>query len=208
MKVKIGKYPDRLRCSIHTDYMQKKYGYVNWPEKQTRFENFIEWVEGFTQGVYNFFNFFFFDDKEQKIKVKIDRWDTWSMDHTLAHIVVPMLKQLKETKHGAPIVDDVDVPKHLRMTKKEKEAFNRDGSTTDKFFKRWDWVMDEMIWAFEQKCRDDWESDYYRFEEGAGDGFPFGHKLVWEDPEGRKAHQERMSNGFRLFGKYYEALWD
>ena len=26
--------------------------------------------------------------------VKIDRWDTWSMDHTLAHIILPMLKQL------------------------------------------------------------------------------------------------------------------
>ena len=26
--------------------------------------------------------------------VKIDRWDTWSMDHTLALIIVPMLKQI------------------------------------------------------------------------------------------------------------------
>ena len=29
--------------------------------------------------------------------VKIDRWDTWSMDHTLGRIALPMLKQLKET---------------------------------------------------------------------------------------------------------------
>jgi hypothetical protein len=28
------------------------------------------------------------------------------------------------------------------------------------------------------------------------------------DSEGIKAHQERMSNGFRLFGTYYESLWD
>jgi len=28
------------------------------------------------------------------------------------------------------------------------------------------------------------------------------------DSEGMKAHQKRMSNGFQLFGKYYEALWD
>ena len=27
--------------------------------------------------------------------VKIDKWDTWSMDHTLGLIVLPMLKQLK-----------------------------------------------------------------------------------------------------------------
>ena len=30
--------------------------------------------------------------------VKIDRWDTWSMDHTLAHIVLPMLEQLKNDR--------------------------------------------------------------------------------------------------------------
>ena len=42
--------------------------------------------------------------------VKIDRWDTWSMDHTLGMIALPMLRQLKATKHGAPLVDDEDVP--------------------------------------------------------------------------------------------------
>jgi hypothetical protein len=28
------------------------------------------------------------------------------------------------------------------------------------------------------------------------------------DREGMQAYQDRISNGFRLFGKYYEALWD
>jgi len=28
------------------------------------------------------------------------------------------------------------------------------------------------------------------------------------DKEGLGAHQDRKSNGFRLFGKYYQALWD
>ena len=148
------------------------------------------------------------DGEGQKIEVRIDKYDTWSMDHTLSHIILPMLRQLKETKHGAPNVDLEDVPLELRPTKAEQMNYNRNGHTDDKFFNRWDWVMDEMIWAFEQKCRDDWESEYYKFEEGAGDGFPGGYKLVWENPEGRKKHQERMSNGFRLFGKYYENLWD
>jgi len=34
---------------------------------------------------------------------------------------------------------------------------------------------------------------------------------VWmrlEDIEEIKKEQQRISNGFRLFGKYYEALWD
>jgi hypothetical protein len=67
-------------------------------------------------------------------------------------------------------------------------------------------VIGEMIWAFEQKTRNDWEGDYYKYEDDPKE--MFGMKLVWEDREGRKAHQERMSNGFKLFGKYYEALWD
>ena len=36
--------------------------------------------------------------------VKIDRWDTWSMNHTLGQIALPMLKQLQASKHGAPTV--------------------------------------------------------------------------------------------------------
>ena len=30
-------------------------------------------------------------NKEQKVNVQIDKWDTWNMDATLAHIIVPML---------------------------------------------------------------------------------------------------------------------
>jgi len=192
--------------------MQRRYGF-DWPSEQTRFEDFVEKLDDFIQTLYTPINYFL-DKRTQKISVKIDRWDTWSMDHTLAHIVLPMLKQLKETKHGAPWVDDADVPKELHMTKKEKAAFDKDGSAPDKFFKRWDWILDEMIWAFEQKCLDNWEEQYYEYEhidpvkESEDFSERLGLKLKWEDLEGRKAHQARMSNGFRLFGKYFENLWD
>ena len=141
--------------------------------------------------LYNWFGY----SPEQKTKIRIDKYDTWSMDHTLAPIILPMLVQLKETKHGAPCVDLEDVPEELRPTNTEEwqKLYNEGGETDDKFFKRWDWVLDEMIWAFEQKCRDDWMSDY--------------DYNKW-DSEGAKAHQERMSNGFKLFGKYFESLWD
>ena len=42
--------------------------------------------------------------QQRKIKVKIDPWDTWNMDHTLALIVLPMLRQLKEKQHGGVVV--------------------------------------------------------------------------------------------------------
>ena len=136
---------------------------------------------------------FFGWNPKQKISVRIDNHDTWSMDHTLAHVIHPMLVQLKETKHGAPMVDMKDVPRELRATKKQLDAYGKNGDVDPKFFERWDWIMDEMIWAFEQKCRDDWMEDY--------------DYNKW-DSEGAKAHQDRMSNGFRLFGTYFENLWD
>ena len=207
MKIKISGYPNRLICNLHSNHMNKKYGYVDWPDNQSYEDHVLEAIDDGIQSVYNVFNWIWFDRRTQKVSVKIDRWDTWSMDHTLAPIILPMLVQLKETKHGAPIVDDSDVPKELHMTKKEKAAFNKDGSTTDKFFKRWDWVMDEMIWAFEQKARDNWEEDYYG--EWVDDPTKtLGGTYINYDDEGRQKHQERMSNGFKLFGKYYEALWD
>ena len=156
--------------------------------------------------------------KQRTIKVHIDRWDTWSMDHTLALIVLPMLKQLKETKHGAPQVDYEDVPKEFRPTKKEIAAYNKDGTTDDKFFERWDWVLDEMIFAFETKVDDGrWEEQFEtgehdlqwkKLEDGCSQMVHGPNHTAKIDWEGRKAYQERISNGFRLFGKYYENLWD
>jgi len=212
MKIKIGGYPNRLICNIHTRHMQKKYEGLSY-ENQTHEDYVLEAIEDAVQSVYNVFNWLWYDRRTQKVRVRIDRWDTWSMDHTLAHIVLPMLAQLKATKHGAPNVDNADVPKELRMSKKDMTQFAKDGSTDDKFFKRWDWILDEMIWAFNQKCRDNWDDDYYEFremgpEESKDPDSLFGLKLVWEDRVGQKAHQERMTNGFKLFGKYYENLWD
>ena len=136
--------------------------------------------------------------KKRKIKVHIDYWDTWSMDDTLAHIVLPMLKQLKETKNGAPPIDSEDCPKHLRRIRRADYSKNDD--VDPKFFERWDWVLNEMIFAFESKIDDTWEDQFYTSQEGDDT-----HNC---DHEGMKVYQARISNGFRLFGKYYEALWD
>ena len=208
MKVKIGKYADRLVCNIHSNHMEKKYGLVNWPEVQDRKDDMLESIEDRVQSVYNVVNWLWLDRRTQKVKVRIDKWDTWSMDSTLASIILPMLKQLQETKHGAPHVDNADVPKRLRSTKKQQEKYNKDGSTDPKFFERWDCIIDEMIWAFEQKCRDHWEEDYYGPYIEGDDGKFLNGRFEWTDDKGRNAHQERMTNGFKLFGKYFESLWD
>ena len=164
----------------------------------------------------------FLDFVHPKIEyVKIDHYDTWSMDHTLSHIVLPMLRQLKKDKHGSPLVDDEDVPEELRST--SAPAKENDWDIDDNHFKRWEWVMDEMIQAFECKVNDDWEDQYrsgehdmnsvpcawdadgkptlYTFEDGPNNTYKCDYDALF-------AHHKRNANGFRLFGKYYEGLWD
>lgn len=161
--------------------------------------------------------------KKRKIEVHIDRWDTWNMETTLGYIVRPMLKQLRANKHGAPWVDDEDVPEELRstsareLTQEEKD----NGHTDDNHFKRWDWVMDEMIFAFESLDggeNQDWEDQFttgkydFRFkkidESGTSQMIRGPNHTAETDWDGRKAYAKRVQNGFRLFGKYYMHLWD
>ena len=152
--------------------------------------------------------------------VKIDRWDTWSMDHTLAYIILPMLKQLKDSKHGAPNVDDEDVPRELwSIYALPREEWETDGN----HFKRWDWVLGEMIFAFECKNDESWQDAYRSGEidwksEACGwdengkatmykhvDGPNHTYKC---DYDGIKVVEDRIQNGFRLFGRYFQNLWD
>jgi hypothetical protein len=166
----------------------------------------------------------FLDFVHPKIEyVKIDYYDTWSMDHTLAHMVLPMLKQLKATKHGAPCVDDEDVPEGIGLRSTEAGPKENEYDTDDNHFRRWDWVLDEMIFAFECKMDDSWED---AFREGEIDwksvpcawdekGKPTmyemqdGPKNTYKcDYDGMKVVHDRIQNGFRLFGRYYQNLWD
>lgn len=140
------------------------------------------------------------EEEQRNINVKIENFDTWNMDATLALIIVPMLKQLKEQKQGAPNVDEEDVPESLWANRDE---IQHEGDIDSNWFKRWDYIIDEMIWSFEQ-CTIDWESQYYEYGDDPGD---FGLKITKSDDDGRKAHEKRMSNGFKLFGKYYRCLW-
>ena len=113
----------------------------------------------------------------RRIKVHIDPWDTWGMDSTLANVILPMLIKLREDKQGSPYTDDEDVPEQLRAC--NAPPLENAWDTDEYFFDRWDWIMGEMIYAFDAKLN---------------------HDCFTRD--------ERMANGFRLFGKYYQALWD
>jgi hypothetical protein len=151
--------------------------------------------------------------RDRKINIKIHNYDSWNADSTIAMLIVPLLKEIKNNKQGFSLVDDQDVPEHLRsdkapaLTQEELDCGNYDQLAPD----RWDWILEEMIWSFEQSADDDWEQAYHSGDhdiqivdgqliKGPNDTFKI-------DREGRKAHLDRMLNGRMLFAKYYQGLW-
>lgn len=147
------------------------------------------------------------DGTPRQEDVMIDKWDSWNADHTIALIAAPLLQQLKLTKQGSGCVDDEDVPEELRSTSAPPKENEWD--IDDNFHKRWDWVLDEMIWAMKEHA------------EGTGDDKFFDHSEVNEeadlseqvsqikcDYKGLDAYNARKQRGFELFGKYFTNLWD
>jgi len=153
--------------------------------------------------------------------IKIDKWDTWSMNSTLGMIALPMLKQLRATTHGAGFVDDEDVPEELKSTSAPPKVNEYD--VDENHFKRWDWVMGEMIFAFEstqdESWRDAFRSGVHDMKTVPVEWDENGKATLYQwvdgpnntykcDYDGMKLVDERIQNGFRLFGKYYQNLWD
>jgi len=164
-------------------------------DKDDRVHNFGTWLAGDEQESWlSKLCQWFHSKKKRTTFIKIDNYDVWSMDHTLSLIVLPMLRLLQKQKHGAPLVDDDDVPDSLKSTSAPAKKDKWD--TDDNHFLRWDWVIEEMIFAFECKLNDEWDIAFYNET-----------NREW-DIEGRQVIQNRITNGFRLFGKYYESLWD
>jgi len=164
------------------------------------------------------------NNRKRNIRIHIDNYDVWSMDHTLALIIVPMLKKLKEQKKGRPHVDNEDVPESMWSTQADIDRMNFGGETDSNWEARWDWVLNEMIWTFEQHAMEDDSEQFHHnsdnldiiYTEPDAEGYQqltFGPKdpskpKHFYDREAHVKHEERKANGRRLFAKYYPALWD
>lgn len=223
MKVNIGSYVHYWSTRDLEDWWFKfRYDKFPWnfgvkeEERDWLDKLVVKLLDLWDKTVCRFVNRVIKDRINRKVKVKIHPYDVWSMDHTLSLIVLPMLKQLNINKHGAPYTDDDDVPEHLRST--SAPAKENEWDTDDNHFLRWDWVIGEMIWTFEQLSSDDDESQFYHHEFGKDDVVPEGYvwingirkvmKGFWIDRIGQDIHSKRIENGLRLFGKYYRGLWD
>lgn len=148
---------------------------------------------------------------ERTIKIKIHDYDVWGMDHTLALLIVPMLKLLKEKKQGSPHVDDADVPEELRSTSAPPltEVQKSTGHSDANLHQRWDWALGEMLWAMEQVADEQSDSPFFELPEqdDSEDMLASASKIKF-DKDGYEKWQARKQHGLMLFGKYFEALWD
>jgi hypothetical protein len=178
MKVFIGPYKnwvgpyqiaEKLLFWLHKD-----------DEKVLKFGEWLDntWLRVLCEWVYS--------KRKRKVKIKIHDYDIWDMNTTIGHIILPMLIMIRDKKHGAPYVDNEDVPEHLRS------YYADDGKVDEHHFARWDYVLDEMIFAFDYEVNDK------------------EHQYLSQSPmdvETYYAVQKRVQRGFELFGKYYTGLW-
>jgi len=207
MKVKIGDYtPWYTTTGLERKYFKLRFNRQDFEVEESEYNRFDRVVFRFFEFVQDILNATInkiLQKRERKVKIHLDPWDTWNADNTLAIIIAPVLKQLKETKHGAPSVDDEDVPEYLRSNVAPPTEDHVDGN----YFLRWDWVMDEMIFAFEKTAEDNWESEFYSGEVTFGESSDVKDTFQ-VDLKGIKEVRDRIDNGTRLFGKYYSGLWD
>ena len=125
-------------------------------------------------------------NKKRKIEIKIDPYDCWSLDHTLALIIHPALVAFRSRLDGiSSSVYNEDVPEELQSI----TDCTIDGILDANHHNRWAWCLDEMIWAFERTILED--DDFAAF-----------------DLEIYEKNQKRKDNGRRLFAKYYESIWN
>lgn len=120
------------------------------------------------------------NNEDREIFIRVDDYDTWNMDYTLALIIAPMLKQLSFQKHGIPAsVFPVCYSDQLTF-----EFYDADSADMEIASARWQTVLDEMIWCFGRII-----------DEGEGGVLEPSDHL-------------RIKEGLALFAKHYGDLWD
>ena len=177
-----------------------------WADKSPEwFTNFCQWIH---------------DKRKRKTKIKIDEYDVWSMDTTLAIIILPMLIKLKEQKHGIP--GNMTALTYTSNSSQHSFDFYEEGDSLshETGSSQWDEIMDKMIWSFEQLQPDcDWEEQYWNTkpeldlseypEDEGKDIIPVRWKVEGDhDRSGYMNKKKKIDEGLLLFGKFFRSLWD
>jgi hypothetical protein len=202
MYVRMRKYPEFIGHRQLADLVFFWIKDDDDREEDTIKDKFADWLYGSHETPTRFYkicNWIYEKRSKRRVTVRIDKHDTWSMYSDLTLIILPMLKDLQKIKHGAPHVEDEDVPEYLRSTTAPPKENEWD--LDERWFERWDYILEEMIWAFEQIVDDDdfeYEPNHHIL--------PDGSLGEWMEDEA-KEYNARVQNGHILFGKYFRNLW-
>lgn len=173
MKVNIGSYIHWIGPYQISDFLFKRLLGEDIAEKigdfliETWLNNVCQWIH---------------DKRKRKTEVHIDEYDTWSLDYTLTLIILPALKSYRETVISYSRIDEDDIPEDKKHLDKRE---------------RWNYILDEMIYAFESATDDFEEPRLLKYPNGL-----FGWPTDYTD------HLKRTERGRILFGKYYHRLWN
>lgn len=150
----------------------------------------------------------------KKCEVILDKEDTWNMDFTVATIVAPLIKQLRETTHSYAAIDKEDVPQELHQT------YGTQGEHTEKYsVQAYEWVLNEIEWAMNEISNENknepkmykhvGDIEFGDIDEatGLGEIKSLGVERIPEMEEPNRQYHKRIQQGCVLFGKYFQNLW-
>lgn len=221
MKVKMKKYSSPIRIDDWFDeVIYKKYKRYPPTQKMNKFETIImKILDGGNWVLNKTINKWAMDSNDNRVKVHIDNWDIWNADLAIALIVHPLLLKLRESGHYAGFIHDDDVPEELR---------NGDSNDGDMYFKKSDYILDKMIFAFEHLANPEWEDEYIDIQgdmkfiaidldNNEVDADEYDGEIMYRvdmsdvsnhtDDDTIAKINEEIREGLRLFGKYFRTLW-
>ena len=130
------------------------------------------------------------EEWERKVKVKINGFDTWNLDMTLAMVIHPALVKFRENLNSYPsdFAETSDFPEG------EYPSTCRGGG-----IRAWEIILDHIIWAFNEIIQDDYTNKFYNERTGPDDN-DWTLKTL--------EHEKKIQAGLDYFGHYYRSLWN
>lgn len=117
-----------------------------------------------------------------RIKIKVEAHDIFEARSSLAVINLEVLKEFRNcSSESTPFIKIEDIPEALHGYVTEDTFYNEGGFSHE----GWDWILGEMIFAFEYCLDDGW----------------------LDDSKEQDRLEKRCQNGLLLYAKYFRSLW-
>jgi len=139
-------------------------------------------------------------------KVDIEKWDTYSADHTLSLIIHPLLVKFRDNVLAQGIVPSEFLPTRDVSDLTEEEAAELHARLHVEGSEKWVGILDKMIWSFYQiKTNYYGEKSFFKEVEGNPEDPDYNKFDI--DKDGLNDYYEKIDEGAQLFGRYYRSLW-